>query len=168
MSQCWDINYLVKNILHTNIQVKVVILNLISTLWLVIFLYNQQFLRELMDLTIMQNLYNNITDLINVFPGNGSINTVQHGTIDKAVFSMSSTPHPVLETDQLTRSLPCDACFLWGPCRRIIGSSRITEKAVQEGWAESTRTRMEHDLSELWRLLEYRLRQSSTEWLKTK
>jgi hypothetical protein len=37
-------------------------------------------------------IYYNITDLINALPGNSSINTVQHATIDEAVFSMSSAP----------------------------------------------------------------------------
>jgi hypothetical protein len=34
---------------------------------------------------------NIVTDLI-VLPGNGSINTVQHATIDDTMFSMSSEP----------------------------------------------------------------------------
>jgi hypothetical protein len=34
-----------------------------------------------------------ITDLINALPGNSSVNTVQHATIEEAVFSMSSTPN---------------------------------------------------------------------------
>jgi hypothetical protein len=33
-----------------------------------------------------------VTDLINALPGNSSVNTVQHATIDEAVFSMSSAP----------------------------------------------------------------------------
>jgi hypothetical protein len=32
----------------------------------------------------------NVTDLISAFPGNSSVNMVQHATIDQAVFSMSS------------------------------------------------------------------------------
>jgi hypothetical protein len=31
-------------------------------------------------------------DLINTLPGNGTVNTVQHATIDEAVFSMLSAP----------------------------------------------------------------------------
>jgi hypothetical protein len=84
------------------------------------------------------------------------------------VFYMSSAPRPVIVGDQWTHSLTCDTCFLWGPCRRIIRGSRITEKEVQESWAGSTGTRMEHVFSELWRFVEYRLGQRSTEWLKTK
>jgi hypothetical protein len=34
---------------------------------------------------------NIVRDLINVLPGNSSVNTVQHATVDEAVFSMSST-----------------------------------------------------------------------------
>jgi hypothetical protein len=33
-----------------------------------------------------------VTDLINELPGYSSVNTVQHATIDEAVFSLSSTP----------------------------------------------------------------------------
>jgi hypothetical protein len=109
--------------------------------------------------------HNNVTDFINALPGNSFVNTIQHATIDEAVFSVSSAPLPLLVTDQGTRSLTRDTCFLWRPCRRIIVSSRITEKTVQEGWVESTRTRME---TELWRVVEYRLGQRSTELLKTK
>jgi hypothetical protein len=41
-----------------------------------------------------------LSALINALPGNSSVNTVQHVTIDEAVFSMSSAPRPVLVTDQ--------------------------------------------------------------------
>jgi hypothetical protein len=40
------------------------------------------------------------TDLINAFSGNGSVNTVQQATIDEAVFSLSSAPHPVQVMDK--------------------------------------------------------------------
>jgi hypothetical protein len=53
-------------------------------------------------------------DLINVLPGNGSVNTVQDATIDEDVFSMSSASRQILLTDQLTRSLTRDTCFLCG------------------------------------------------------
>jgi hypothetical protein len=39
-------------------------------------------------------------DLIIALPGNSSVNTAQHATIDEAVFSMSSAPRPVLIMDQ--------------------------------------------------------------------
>jgi hypothetical protein len=35
-------------------------------------------------------LYNNVTDLIQVLPGNRSVNTVQHATREEAVFSVSA------------------------------------------------------------------------------
>jgi hypothetical protein len=38
-------------------------------------------------------IYNIVTDLINVLQGNSSVNTVQHATIDDAVFSLSSAPN---------------------------------------------------------------------------
>jgi hypothetical protein len=37
-------------------------------------------------------LHNIVTDLVNALPGNSSVNTVQHATIEEAVFSMSSAP----------------------------------------------------------------------------
>jgi hypothetical protein len=57
---------------------------------------------------------NIVTDLINVLPGDTSVNTVQHATIDEAVFSMSSAPRPVLLRDKSTRSLTCGMCSLCG------------------------------------------------------
>jgi hypothetical protein len=38
-------------------------------------------------------------NLIRALPGNSSVNTVQHATIDEAVFSMSSAPRPMLQSD---------------------------------------------------------------------
>jgi hypothetical protein len=35
---------------------------------------------------------NTLTDLMNALPGNSSVNTVLHATIDDAVFSMSPAP----------------------------------------------------------------------------
>jgi hypothetical protein len=66
-----------------------------------------------------------VTDWISALPGKGSVNTIQHATIYEVVFSMS---------DQSTRSLTRDPCFLWGPCRRIIRGSGTTENSLQEGW----------------------------------
>jgi hypothetical protein len=58
-----------------------------------------------------------VTDLINAFPGNNSVNAVQHATIDESVFSLSFSPRPVL-TDKSTRSLTLDTRFLYGlPCK---------------------------------------------------
>jgi hypothetical protein len=55
-----------------------------------------------------------VTNLMNALPGNSSVNTVQHATVDEAVLSTSSAPRPVLVTDQWTRSLTRDTCFLCG------------------------------------------------------
>jgi hypothetical protein len=41
-----------------------------------------------------------VTNLIDALPGNSSVNTVQHATVDEAVFSISSAPRPALLTDQ--------------------------------------------------------------------
>jgi hypothetical protein len=38
---------------------------------------------------------NIVTDLINALPGNSSVNTVQHATIDEAVFSVDPTDAPI-------------------------------------------------------------------------
>jgi hypothetical protein len=57
---------------------------------------------------------------MNALPGNSSVNTVQHATIDYAGFSMSSAPRPTLLRSQWTRSLTCDTCFLCGLCRSTI------------------------------------------------
>jgi hypothetical protein len=40
-------------------------------------------------------LINNVTVLINALPGNSSVNTVQHETIDEAVFSVDPIDAPV-------------------------------------------------------------------------
>jgi hypothetical protein len=36
--------------------------------------------------------YDTVTDFINALPDNSSLNTVQHATIDEALFSVSSAP----------------------------------------------------------------------------
>jgi hypothetical protein len=36
-----------------------------------------------------------VTDLINAFPGNSSVNTVQHETIEEVVFSVDPTDAPI-------------------------------------------------------------------------
>jgi hypothetical protein len=64
------------------------------------------------------------TDLINAVPGNSSVNTVQHATIDEAVVSMSSAPRPVLVTDQWTRNLTRDTVF-------SVGSVPMNYKSFQ-------------------------------------
>jgi hypothetical protein len=46
-------------------------------------------------------------------PGNISLNMVQHATIDKAVFFMSTAPPPMLLTDQSSLSLTRGTCFLF-------------------------------------------------------
>jgi hypothetical protein len=47
--------------------------------------------------------YNTVTDLINALPGNSSLKTVQHVTIEKAVFSVGPTEAPIdwLDSDHL-------------------------------------------------------------------
>jgi hypothetical protein len=44
-----------------------------------------------------------VTDLFNSLPGISSVNTVQHATIDEAVFSMLSAPSKVEQRGYATR-----------------------------------------------------------------
>jgi hypothetical protein len=48
-----------------------------------------------------------LTDLINALPGNSSVNTVQHATIEEAVFSVSAV------TSRSGAWWSSDMCFLW-------------------------------------------------------
>jgi hypothetical protein len=43
-----------------------------------------------------------VTDLLNALPGNSSVNTVQHATIEEAVFSVDPTDAPIdwLDSDR--------------------------------------------------------------------
>jgi hypothetical protein len=54
-------------------------------------LYHSEHSTEVLDI---------VTDLISALPGNTPVNTVQHETIDEAVFPMSSAIRPVLITSQ--------------------------------------------------------------------
>jgi hypothetical protein len=47
--------------------------------------------------------HNIVTDLINALPGNSSVNTVQHATVEDAVFSVDPTDAPVdwLDSDHI-------------------------------------------------------------------
>jgi hypothetical protein len=44
-----------------------------------------------------------VTDLINALTGNSSVNTVQHATIEEAVFSVDATEAPIdwLDSDHM-------------------------------------------------------------------
>jgi hypothetical protein len=42
---------------------------------------------------------NTVTDLIKALPGNSSVNTVQHATIEEAVFSVDPTDAPIVWLD---------------------------------------------------------------------
>jgi hypothetical protein len=39
--------------------------------------------------------YNIVTDMINALPSNNSVNTIQHATIEDAVFSVDPTHVPI-------------------------------------------------------------------------
>jgi hypothetical protein len=49
--------------------------------------------------------------LVNALPGNSSVNTVQHATIEEAMFSADPTDAPIdwLESDHVIY-VSCDAC----------------------------------------------------------
>jgi hypothetical protein len=50
------------------------------------------------------NMHHNVVmDLINALPGNSSVNTVQHATIEEAVFSVDPTDAPIdwLDSDHV-------------------------------------------------------------------
>jgi hypothetical protein len=49
-----------------------------------------------------------VTDLINALPGNSSVNTIQHATMEKAVLSVDLTDAPIdwLDSDHVK----CDNC----------------------------------------------------------
>jgi hypothetical protein len=48
-----------------------------------------------------------VMDVINILPGNSSVNTVQHATIEEAVVSVSAV------TSRSGGCWSCDMCFLW-------------------------------------------------------
>jgi hypothetical protein len=56
-----------------------------------------------------------VTDLINVLPCNSSVNTVQHVTIEEAVFSVDPTDALIdwLDSDHVV-CVSCDACPFLG------------------------------------------------------
>jgi hypothetical protein len=47
------------------------------------------------NIWIYKDTIYNVTDLINALPGNSSVNTVQHATIEEAVFSVDPTDAPI-------------------------------------------------------------------------
>jgi hypothetical protein len=51
-----------------------------------------------------------VTDFINAFPGNSSVNTVQHATVDDAVFSVSFAP---------------SSCGTTGLCKPLLGNDSV-------------------------------------------
>jgi hypothetical protein len=51
----------------------------------------------------IQDTYHIVTDLINVLPGNSSVNMVQHATIEEVAFSVDVTNTPIdwLDSDHM-------------------------------------------------------------------
>jgi hypothetical protein len=57
----------------------------------------------------------NVMDLINALPDNSSVNTVQHTTVEEAVFSVDPTEAPVDWLDSVyVTCVSCDACPFLG------------------------------------------------------
>jgi hypothetical protein len=137
-------------------------------------------------LTIFQARWYNVLWHVNTVPGKGSINTPRYAqtTIGRMFiarcYATVCAPTEWRDSYDLyyvtcfmsgLRYATIGLCFLRFPCGgyTCITRVRLQLRRVQEGSAvESTRTRMESVLNELWRLIEYRLGQSSTDWLKRK
>jgi hypothetical protein len=85
-------------------------------------------------------LYNNtVTDLINALPGNSSVNTIQHATIEEAVFSVDPTSAPIdwLDSDHVI-------CVYYDayPFRGCISKSdRIRSRQLRKSSSRGRRTR---------------------------
>jgi hypothetical protein len=96
-------------------------------------------------------ILNIVPDLINALPGNSSVNTVQHPTINEAVFSTSSAPssggttglcNPFLRNGSVN-TIPRDRwrhqqqrrCFLWGLCRMLIREATAVTEIHIWSWA---------------------------------
>jgi hypothetical protein len=71
------------------------------------------------------NNLNIITDLINVLSGNSFVNTVQHATIEEAVFSVYPTKTPIdwLDSNHMI-CVSCDACPFRGYISKSPGGFR--------------------------------------------
>jgi hypothetical protein len=113
----------------------------------------------------------NILWHVNAFPGNGSINTPIRACNNRTnVYSLllgDSAPLDWRDSYYVTCFLcglhyaTVELCFLLCPCHGYVTQVCLQLKRMQEGLAvDSTRTRMEHVLRELWRM--------STEWLTPK
>jgi hypothetical protein len=88
----------------------------------------------------------NLTDFIKALPGNSSVNTVQHTTIDEVVFSMSSGPSSggttglcdLFLSNGSVNTLPPKQwrqqqrrCFPWGLYRVLIREVNAVTESVQ-------------------------------------
>jgi hypothetical protein len=75
------------------------------------------------------NIQNTAPDLINELPGNSSVNTVQHATIEEAVFSVYPTDKPIdwLDSDHVI-------LFAVGPCPFRGYITRAVSCKLRENW----------------------------------
>jgi hypothetical protein len=74
---------------------------------------------------IILKVYYIVMNLINALPGNSSVNTVQHATIEEAVFSVDPTDAPIDWLD----SVICVSCDAY-PFRGYISKGSEGFKAV--------------------------------------
>jgi hypothetical protein len=94
-----------------------------------------------------------VMDLSNAMPGKSSVNTLQHATIEEAVFSLDPTDAPIdcLDSDHMMYFY-CRSCQIRGYIsRRNRFRSRqlgVVQNAAYSA-VECTRMRMEYVLSEL-------------------
>jgi hypothetical protein len=91
-----------------------------------------------------------VTNLINALPGNSSVNTVQHATIEEAVFSVdptdASTDWP--DSDHVV-FVSCDACAFRGYMSKESGRvQRVTKRVVAaEACKQDDNIKLEEDSS---------------------
>jgi hypothetical protein len=87
--------------------------------------------------------------LINALPGYSHVNTVQHATIEKAVFFVDPTDAPLdwLDSDHVIR-VSCGACPFLGYIRLPEGLERLEQLRVSSS-GRSTQTRVQQASNKL-------------------
>jgi hypothetical protein len=98
---------------------------------------------------------NIVTDLINVLPGNSSVNTVQHATIEEAIFSVDPTDEPIdwLDSDHVI----CVYCRSMPVRGYISKSDRIRLRQLRAVVAAEVREQSSSKLKEYRRVQEVSL-----------
>jgi hypothetical protein len=84
---------------------------------------------SLVDILSSSLLVHNVTDLFNALPGNSSVNTVQHATIEEALFSVDPTDVPIdwLDCDHVIcvycKSMSVPQLYKWHNSFKEVTSS---------------------------------------------